>query len=477
MTTQTKPAYNVVGTRPVRPDGVEKVTGRAQYGADISLPGMLFGRIKRSPHAHARIVSIDTSKAEALPGVRCVVTHDHLPGATDEIVDLGESVTPYKWTLDNTLASDKALYQGHAVAALCATDPHIAEDALELIEVEYELLPPVLNVHDAMAEGAPLLHESMRTVEMVARFVAGDGRGERFSNIASQLQFELGDAEAAFAEADVIVEGEFETAAAHQGYIEPQNGTAQWNSDGTLTVWVSTQGPFVARATLSKMLDIPLGQVKVVPMEIGGGFGGKLPAYMEPLAALMSRMTGRPVKMYMNREEVLIGTGPTSSTYVRARLGAKADGTLIAADATLGLRGRRLPRLAGRRGRDLHALLLRHSQPLRERARCRDEQAEVPGVSGPRFATGHVRGRMSDGPAGRAAEPRSDGAARAERRPRGQPPRRRRGHAADRRDRDDAGRDRQPALPLRAAGQGRWPRGVNGLLDQRGHGVGQRTRR
>ena len=159
--------------------------------------------------------------------------------------------------------------------------------------------------------------------------------GERFSNIASQLQFELGDAEAAFAEADVIVEGEFETAAAHQGYIEPQNGTAQWNADGTLTVWVSTQGPFVARATLSKMLDIPLSQVKVVPMEIGGGFGGKLPAYMEPLAALMSRMTGRPVKMYMNREEVLIGTGPTSSTYVRARLGAKADGTLIAADATL----------------------------------------------------------------------------------------------------------------------------------------------
>ena len=335
MTTQTKPAYNVVGTRPVRPDGVEKVTGRARYGADISLPGMLHGRIKRSPHAHARIISIDTSKAEALAGVRCVVTHDHLPGATDEIVDLGESVSPYKWTLDNTLASEKVLYQGHAVAAVCATDPHIAEDALDLIEVEYELLPPVLNVHDAMAEGAPLVHESMRTVEMVARFVAGDGRGERFSNIASQLEFELGDAAAAFAEADVIVEGEFETAAAHQGYIEPQNGTAQWNADGTLTVWVSTQGPFVARATLSKMLDIPLSQVKVVPMEIGGGFGGKLPAYMEPIAALMSRMTGRPVKMYMNREEVLIGTGPTSSTYVRAKLGAKSDGTLIAAESTL----------------------------------------------------------------------------------------------------------------------------------------------
>ncbi len=327
--------YSVVGTRPVRPDGVEKVTGRARYGADISLPGMLHGRIKRSPHAHARIVRIDTSKAEALDGVRCVVTHNDLPGAGDEIVDLGESVSPYKWILDNTLASEKVLYQGHAVAAVCAADPHTAEDALDLIEVEYELLPPVLNVHDAMAEGAPLLHEGMRTVEMVARFVPGEGRGERFSNIASQLEFEQGDPAAAFSEADVIVEGEFETATAHQGYIEPQNGTAQWNADGTLTVWVSTQGPFVARATLSRMLDIPLSQVKVVPMEIGGGFGGKLPAYMEPVAALMSRMTGRPVKMYMNREEVLIGTGPTSSTYVRCKLGAKSDGTLIAAEATL----------------------------------------------------------------------------------------------------------------------------------------------
>ena len=335
QTGQAERKYAVVGTRPVRPDGVEKVTGRARYGADINLPGMLYGRIKRSPHAHARILRIDTSKAEALAGVRCVVTHADLPGAVDEIVDLGETVSPYKWVLDNTLASDKALYQGHAVAAVCATDPHIAEDALDLIEVEYEPLPPVLNVHDAMAEGAPLLHEGMRTVEMVARFVPGEGRGERLTNIASQLEFEQGDPAAGFEQADVIVEGEFETAAAHQGYIEPQNGTAQWNADGTLTVWVSTQGPFVARATLSRMLDIPLSQVKVVPMEIGGGFGGKLPAYMEPLAALMSRITGRAVKMYMNREEVLIGTGPTSSTYVRCKLGAKSDGTLVAAEATL----------------------------------------------------------------------------------------------------------------------------------------------
>ena len=335
MTTETKADYNVVGTRPIRPDGVDKVTGRARYGADIALPGMLYGRIKRSPHAHARIVSIDTSKAEALDGVKCVITHADLPGATDEIVDLGESVAPYKWVLENVLASEKVLYQGHAVAALCATDPHIAEDALDLIEVEYEELPPVLSVHDAMAEGAPILHPGMTTVEMVARFVPGDGRGEKETNIASQLELEQGDPQQGFAEADVIVEGEFETAAAHQGYIEPQNGTAHWNSDGTLTVWVSTQGPFAVRATVARMLGIPLARVKVVPMEIGGGFGGKLPAYMEPSGAIMSKLTGRPVKMYMNREEVLIGTGPTSATYVRCRIGAKNDGTITAVESTL----------------------------------------------------------------------------------------------------------------------------------------------
>ena len=335
MTTMAKPEYKVVGTRPVRPDGVDKVTGRARYGADISLPGMLWGRVKRSPHAHARILSIDTAKAEALPGVLCVITHADLPGATDEVVDLGETVTPYKWTLENVFASEKVLYQGHAVAAVAATDPHIAEDALDLIEVEYEPLPPVLSVHDAMADGAPILHPGMHTVEMVARFVPGDGRGEHETNIASQLEFRQGDLEAGFAGADVIVEGEFETAAAHQGYIEPQNGTAQWNSDGSLTIWVSTQGPFVARASVARMLGIPLSNVKVVPMEIGGGFGGKLPIYLEPCAAIMSRKTRRPVKMYMNREEVLIGTGPTSSTYVRCRIGAKNDGTIVAAEATL----------------------------------------------------------------------------------------------------------------------------------------------
>ncbi len=331
----TEKRYTTIGTRPIRPDGVDKVTGRAQYGADLSLPGMLYGRVKRSPHAHALIKRIDVSKALALPGVKAVITNNAFPAAEDIIEDLGESSTNLKWLLDNVLASDKALYKGHAVAAVCATDPHIAEDALGLIEVEYEVLPPVLNVRDAMLESAPLLHPEMRTVKMLARFVPGPERGDQPTNIASTLQFKNGDVEQGFAESDIIIEREFETTMTHQGYIEPQNGTAFWNKDDDLTVWTSTQGAFAVRDQMAKIVKLPVSKVKVVPMEIGGGFGGKIPVYLEPLAAVLSRLTGRPVKMSMNREEVFEGTGPTSGAYIRVKLGAKRDGTFVASEAFL----------------------------------------------------------------------------------------------------------------------------------------------
>ena len=158
--------YNVIGTRPIRHDGVDKVTGAAQYGADLNLPGMLAGRVLRSPHAHARIVSIDTSKAEALDGVLAVITNADFPRASDEVIDTGEGTAQLNWVLDNVIASDKVLYKGHAVAAVAATDHHIAEDAIEMIDVEYELLTPVLDVRDAMVDGSPLLHESLHTGSM-----------------------------------------------------------------------------------------------------------------------------------------------------------------------------------------------------------------------------------------------------------------------------------------------------------------------
>ena len=328
MTTATSD-YKVIGTRPIRHDGVDKVTGAAQYGADLNLPGMLYGRVLRSPHAHAKIISIDTSKARALPGVLAVITNSDFPRAADQDIDTGEGSANLKWLLDNVIASDKVLYKGHAVAAVAATDHHIAEDAVALIEVEYEVLPPVLDVRDAMLDTAPLLHEGLKTGEM-------DGsKSDADSNAASHLRFAKGDLDAGFGDADVVIEREFETSMAHQGYIEPQNGTAYWRADGTLDVWTSTQGAFVVRDSVAPLVQLSPSQVKVTPMEIGGGFGGKIPVYLEPLAALLSRETGRPVQLTMNREEVLLATGPTSGTYMRVKMGAKRDGTLTAAEVYL----------------------------------------------------------------------------------------------------------------------------------------------
>ena len=321
--------YKVIGTRPIRHDGVDKVTGAAQYGADITLPGMLYGRVLRSPHAHARVLSIDTSKAKALAGVKSVITNADFPRASDEVIDTGEGSAQLNWLLDNVIASDKVLYKGHAVAAVAATDHHIAEDALELITVEYEVLTPVLDVRDAMLDTAPKLHAGMKTGEM-------DGStSDNDSNTASHLRFAKGDMDAGFAEADVVIEREYETSMAHQGYIEPQNGTAYWRADGTLDIWTSTQGSFVVRDSVAPLVQLSPSQVKVTPMEIGGGFGGKIPVYLEPLAAILSRDTGRPVQLTMNREEVLLATGPTSGTYMRVKIGAMRDGTLTAGEVYL----------------------------------------------------------------------------------------------------------------------------------------------
>ena len=330
--------YKVVGTRPVRPDGVDKVTGRAAYGSDIKLPGMLYARVKRSPHAHAIIKRIDASKALALPGVKGVVTRADFKEVPDGFVSAGEGPpVNLKWMVDNICASDKVLYRGHAIAAVAATDPHIAEDAMNLIEVEYEVLPAVLNVRDAMLESAPILHEGMRTSEMIAAFGGSEPpTGTQATNIASHIRLAQGDLAAGFAEADVVVEREFETSMAHQGYLEPHNTTVLWNvTDDDITIWTSTQGTFSVRTSAALVLGHPASKIKVVPMEIGGGFGGKIPVYLEPYAALLSKKTGQPVKMWMTREEVLEATGPTSGTYSRAKIGAKRDGTLTAAEVYL----------------------------------------------------------------------------------------------------------------------------------------------
>ena len=315
--------YKVVGTRPIRPDGTDKVTGRAKYGGDFQAAGLLHGKVLRSPHAHARIKSIDVSQALSYPGVKAIVTGQDMPVAKMENPDRGT-----RFASDNILASDKVLYKGHAVAAVAATSPHVAEEAVSLIRVDYDVLPPVLKVREAMKEDAPLLHEGVTTTEL------GEP-SDKHSNVATHFRYELGDVEKGFKEADVIVEREFNTATVHQGYIEPQNGAAFWNADGQLTIWTSTQGAFSVRDDIAKALDLPVSQIKVVPMEIGGGFGGKIPIYLEPLAALLSKKTGQTVKLLMSRAEVFESTGPTSGAYVKVKMGANNAGKITAAEAYL----------------------------------------------------------------------------------------------------------------------------------------------
>ena len=313
--------YDTVGKRPIRHDGHDKVTGKARYGADIHLPGLLYARTLQSPHAHARIRAIDTSKALALPGVRAVATAaDFAPLPADD--------ANFSFTLSNVLARDKVLYKGHPIAAIAATSVHIAEEALALIEVDYEVLPAVFTADEAMKEGAPVLHEHLPAHSPVA----GDAPSK---NVANRSESTLGDIEQGFAEADIIVERKTSTVPVHQGYIEPHSGTAQWHDDGNLTIWSSSQGHFSIRDFTARALGLAVANVKVVPLEIGGGFGAKMRAYVEPVAAILARKAHAPVKLTMTRAEVFERTGPTSGTQIRVKLGAKRDGRLTAAEAIM----------------------------------------------------------------------------------------------------------------------------------------------
>ena len=331
--------YRVIGSRPIRHDGTDKVTGRAQYGADLRLPGMLHAKILRSPHAHARIKSIDASRAAAMPGVHAVVTASDLPQPAGRVLDLGEGamINP-KFLSNNCLAAEKALYKGHAIAAVAADSPHEAELALSRIAVDYEVLPPVTDVLAAMRDDAPLLHERLANLNDPGIRPGGlldDGEAGKTGNVPNRYHYETGDLAAGFAAADVVIEREFRTKAVHQGYIEPHAATALWNSDDTLHLWCSSQGHFNVRDQTATILGIPVSRILVTQLEIGGGFGGKTLVYLEPVAAVLSRKTGRPVKIQMSRAEVFEGTGPTSGGYLRVKMGATNAGKITAADVTL----------------------------------------------------------------------------------------------------------------------------------------------
>ena len=327
-TYDTKTDYKVVGKSPIRHDGLDKVTGRAVYGGDVKVPGLIWGDVIRSPHAHARIKSIDTSAAESMDGVFAVLTHADFPVADEREISAGEDVVNLKRDQANVMADDKVHYTGHVVAAVAAIDRNTAQEAANKIKVEYDVLTNVSDVDTAMAEDAPIILESL----------VGDHLGEDVpnTNIAKVFRHEFGDLEQAFDRSDLVIERTFSLSMIHQGYIEPHNATAVWAEDGNITVWSSTQGSFGVRAQTAGMIGVPESRVKVNYVEIGGGFGGKTKVYLAPIAALLSRNSGgRPVKLVMERTAVFEATGPAPGGKIRMKIGVTKEGKVTAADTDL----------------------------------------------------------------------------------------------------------------------------------------------
>jgi CO/xanthine dehydrogenase Mo-binding subunit len=317
--------FKVVGLRVKRPDGLDKVTGKAKFGADAVAPGMLHAAIVRSPHAHARILKIDTSKAEALTGVKAVVTRaDFATGLTGDNLDV----------LENVMAGEKALYDGHAIAAVAATSALIARDAIKLIEIEYEILPHVTDVDKAMAADAPIIRAGVAEKTVPAGM---------HPNVVRYHESGHGDIDAGFAAADLVIEDNFKTEATHQGYIEPHACLAQMGGDGKGELWCCTQGHWNVQKLCAAMLGMEQSQLRVTASEIGGGFGGKTAVFIEPVALALSRKTNRPVKLVMSRSEVFRATGPTSSTSMDIKIGMKKDGTITAGQGTFRLQGGAFP--------------------------------------------------------------------------------------------------------------------------------------
>ena len=293
---------------------------------------------------------------------------------------------------ENMMARDKVLYKGHALAAVAAESKHLAEEGLKLIRVDYEELSPVLDVREAMKPGASLVHEDQRMITKVEE----DGSQDAPSNVAFHLQFKRGDVEQGLAEAEAVVEREFHTRPVHPGYIEPQNCTAWWGPDGKLTIWTSNQGPFVVRHQVACLLNIPASDVKVVPMEIGGGFGGKVLVYLDAAAAVLSRKTGHPVKMVMSRQEGLPGDGPGAGELYAAEDGGGQGRPDHGCRVLPGPRGWGVPGRPGGGGDELEPGALQPREHAGRRLRRRGEQAQGRGLQGAGGADRRPGGRGGD---------------------------------------------------------------------------------
>lgn len=316
----------VVGQRLARIDAGERVTGRAIYPADLVRPGMIVGRIKRSTHAHARIVGIDTARARAMKGVLAVVTAADFPEIKPgTMIPFGETGADAWVSAVISLARDRVLWQGQPVAAVAAVDRHIADAALDLITVDYEPLPAALDIAAAIAPDAPLLNPELKP--------KGFDGVPLVRNAGSRTLIEHGDAAAALASSAAVASISAIVDTGHQGYIEPHACIAEAEPTGNVTVWASTQGAFQTEQQTAVLLGLPLSKIKVIPLEIGGGFGGKITVHVEPIATRLAQFTGRPVKIVMSREEMLQGgSGPAAAAQIDIRVGATRDGKITAID-------------------------------------------------------------------------------------------------------------------------------------------------
>jgi CO/xanthine dehydrogenase Mo-binding subunit len=319
-----------VGLAIPRPDGPEKVTGQVQYVADIKPKGMLHAKLLRSPHAHAKIVKIDTTRAKALPGVRAVLTARDIPELKRKAPTRAHAV----------LAIDRVVFAGQPVAAIAADELAIAEEACDLIDVQYEVLPAAVDPLKAMQIGAPPVADAgteADTSEALAHSGVAVPKAEtkptKAVNVTQQAKLGRGDVAKAFAESDVVIEKTYRVPMVHQGYLEPHAVLAQWDANGQLTLYSSTQGSFNTRSEVADVLHVEENRIKVIPVECGGGFGGKIRALCEPITAILARVTKRPVRYVMTRREELEAGMPAPQVIITLKTGAKRDGTLMALDA------------------------------------------------------------------------------------------------------------------------------------------------
>jgi len=328
MATVMKTSRDVrgVGFAMPRYDAPDKVVGKTLYVDDLNPPGLLQARLLRSPHAHARIKKLDVSKAKALKGVRAVITAADIPTLHHGAKTRGHAI----------MAIDRVVFFGQPIAAVAADELSIADEALDLIEVEYEVLPVSVDPVKAMQPDAPRVADEgteADTSEALAHGGLASGTGDTATtapNVAQTTQLERGDLDAAFAESDLVLEKTYHIPMVHQGYIETHGAMAHVDQTGKVTVWASTQGSFNTRAEIADVLEIPETDIKVIPMECGGGFGAKIRALTEPITVLLSKATGRPVKYMMTRREELEAGMPAPSVTIKLKTGVKKDGTPLA---------------------------------------------------------------------------------------------------------------------------------------------------